>query len=139
MRSEFLFDTFALSEPGKAHPHPKAVAWIKAVPFADVAVSALTVGELAFGASRLPPGAKRTRLEAWLHGELLAGNLGRIVPFNAAVALTWARIKATALETPPIMDSLIAATALTYNLTVVTRNERDFVRLGVRVINPWAP
>lgn len=128
----------ALSEPGKARPHPKAIAWIKGVPFAEVAVSALTVGEIAFGVMRLPPGAKRTRLEAWLHGDLLAGSLGRIIPFNAAVAVTWARIKASAPETPPIMDSLIAATALTHNLTVVTRNERDFARLGARVINPWA-
>ncbi len=133
----FLFDTMALSEPGKAHPHPRAVAWIKAVPFAEIAVSALTVGEIAFGALRLPPGAKRTRLETWLHGDLLAGNLGRIVPFSAAVALTWAQIKKNAAQTPPFMDSLIAATALTHNFTLVTRNERDFANLGVRVVNPW--
>lgn len=128
----------ALSEPGKTHPHPKALAWIRDILMADIAVSALTVAEIAFGAFRLPLGDKRTRLEAWLHGELLAGNLGRILPFDGAIALTWARTRASAAQTPALVDSLIAATALTHDLTLVTRNARDFANLGVRVVNPWA-
>jgi toxin FitB len=134
----YLFDTMALSEPGKARPHANAIAWIKTVPRSQVYVSVFTVGEIGFGVFRLPAGQKRALLETWLHNDLLGERIGRLLLFDAAIAITWARIKASTIETPPILDSLIAATALAHDLTVVTRNERDFARLGVRVINPWA-
>ena len=133
----FLFDTMALSEPGKARPNTRALAWIQSVPITAVSVSVVTIGEIAFGVFRLPPSARRTRLEAWLHGDLLSGHIGRVLPIDAAVAVTWAQLKASATQTPPLMDSLIAATAIAHGLTVVTRNERDFAGLGVRVVNPW--
>ena len=135
----YLFDTMAVSEPGKTHPHAGAIAWIRNVPRAHVNVSVLTIGEIGFGVFRLPPGQKRARLETWLHDDLLAGRVGKVLLFDAAIALTWGRIKAISAETPPVMDALIAATALVHNLIVVTRNERHFRGLCVRVIDPWSP
>ena len=102
----------------------------------------LTLGELQRGISRLPASRKRSRLQTWLDADLRQRFEGRILPIDVAVALRWGEVQARveAKGTPlPVMDSLIACTALVHGFTVVTRNGEHFERTGVAVVDPWAP
>jgi predicted nucleic acid-binding protein len=103
-------------------------------------LSVLTVGEIRKGVAGLPQGRRRTRLETWLEVELQARFAGRIVPIDAAVADRWGLIAAGTRrkgKVLPVIDGLLAATALHHNLTVVSRNARDFASAQVQVLNPW--
>jgi predicted nucleic acid-binding protein len=76
-----------------------------------------------------------------LRGEVLPEFNGRILPIDADVAERWGRLRAAARQNGkplPVIDAVIAATAVQYNLAVVSRNESDFERVGVDVINPWS-
>ena len=88
----------------------------------------------------LPRSKKRTRLETWLEVDLQARFAGRILAIDGAVADRWGWIMAQAQAkgmTLPVVDGLLAATALHHNLTAVTRNVSDFAVAGLSVINPW--
>jgi predicted nucleic acid-binding protein len=103
-------------------------------------LSVLTLGEIRKGLAALPQGRRRTRLEAWLEVDLRARFSGRILPIDAAVADCWGLLAAQARSkgaTLPIVDGLLAATALHYNLTMVSRNVCDFAAAQVPVLNPW--
>jgi len=80
---------------------------------------------------------KRSYLD-WLEVELPRVFSGRILAIGEPVADCWGRLVAQARRALPAIDSLLAATALTHGLTLVTRNERDFRHSGLDVINPWA-
>lgn len=99
-------------------------------------VSVLTLGEIRKGCATLGEGRRRARLNVWLETELPAWAGDRILPVDAAVADTWGRLMACP-ERIPAVDGLIAATALRHGLTVVTRNEADFLATGVELLNPW--
>jgi predicted nucleic acid-binding protein len=104
----------------------------------DFVVDSIVLGELSFGILALPKGRKRVQLEEWFNAVVSAIEC---LPWDAAVSLRWARLvvdlkkKGTTL---PVLDTMIAATALEHDLTVVTRNVRDFKRTGVKVLNPFA-
>ena len=85
---------------------------------------------------KLPPGRRRAQIVAWLETELPAWFEDRVLPVDAGVADEWGRLLAKQ-GTVPVVDSLIAATALRHRLTVVTRNECDFAATGVELLNPW--
>jgi len=103
-------------------------------------LSVLALGEIRKGLASLPQSKRRTDLETWLEVELQARFSGRILPINAAVADRWgvlaadAKRKGKALST---IDALLAATALHYNLTVISRNVSDFANTQVPFLNPW--
>jgi len=103
-------------------------------------LSVLTLGEIRKGAALLPQDRRRTHLETWLEIDLQARFAGRILPINSAIADRWGWIAAEAKRkgmTLPIIDGLLAATALHHNLTIVSRNVKDFVNTHVPVLNPW--
>ena len=103
-------------------------------------LSVLTLGEIRKGLAALPHGRRRTRLEAWLEVDLRGRFSGRILPVDAAVADRWGLLAAQARRsgaTLPIVDGLLAATALHHNLTLVSRNVSDFAAAHVPVLNPW--
>lgn len=114
--------------------------WIYRQTEESLFLSVITMGELIRGFSLLPPGARRMRLEAWFHEGLIPRFESRILPVNYMIAERWGVIDAQAQQRGrPIStaDGLIAATALEYDFTVVTRNIRDFEIFGVSLLNPW--
>jgi predicted nucleic acid-binding protein len=103
-------------------------------------LSALTIGELEKGIAKLPASARKTKLAAWVRRDLDARFGGRVLPIDARVASHWGVIVGDAERrgSPlPVIDSLIAATALVHDLQIVTRNVDDFGRCGVGCMNLW--
>lgn len=134
----FLVDTNIFSEPVKPKPDPKVVAWLREHE-SGLYVSAITVGELRRGIERLPAGKRRTQLRAWLQalGDCMKG---RVLSFNSSTAHVWGQLKATwdrAGVSVASLDSQIAATAHRHGLTLVTRNTRDFLHTGIKLLNPF--
>ena len=81
--------------------------------------------------------ALRQTLTDWLEVELPNYFVGRLLAIDEAVAGRWGRVQARAGRTLPVIDGLLAATALQHDLTLVTRNVKDFAGLGVQLVNPW--
>jgi predicted nucleic acid-binding protein len=138
--SGFLLDTNCISELVRVKPEPRVLEWMEAADEGLLYLSVLTLGEIRKGLAGLPQSKRRTHLEAWLEVELQARFSRRILPVDAAVADRWgvlaanAKRKGKALST---IDALLAATALHYNLTVVSRNVSDFANTQVPFLNPW--
>jgi predicted nucleic acid-binding protein len=138
--SGFLLDTNFVSELVKPKPEPRVVEWMEAADETLLYLSVLTLGEIRKGMANLPQGRRRTQLETWLNVDLHARFAGRIVPVDEAIADRWGLITAEAKRRQkalPVIDGLLAATALHHNLTVITRNTSDFIDAAVQVLNPW--
>ena len=135
----YLLDTCVLSEFFKKQPDQKVIDWVASESEPSQWISSLTVAELKKGITRLVPSRRKTELERWFEGTM--NRFGsRILNFDIATAYRWAAIVAS-LESKgrpmPVIDSLVAATALEHNLTLVTRNESDFADTGASVLNIW--
>jgi len=132
----FLVDANVLSEPTKPAPDPKVVHWLQAhEPL--LVVDSIVLGELCLGVFALPRGRKRTRLEQWL--EALSATVD-CLPWDGVVARRWVALVVELKQkgrSLPMLDGMIAATALAHGLTVATRNKRDFERAGVAVVDPF--
>ena len=136
----YLLDTAAVSEWVKPRPDRGVVEWLDEVDEDRTYLSVITVGELRRGVERLPPGRRRDRLATWLDYELIDRFRGRLLPVGREVAETWGRLTAALGprgRSVGTTDTLIAATAETHQLRVVTRNVSDFEPTGVPVVNPW--
>ena len=133
----YLVDTNVLSELRRREPDPGVLDWFAARPATSLYLSVLTLGELRKGVEGLSAGERRLRLLDWLEVELPAFFTGRILAVNLAVADRWGRLQAEAQRPLPVIDSLLAATALERGLALVTRNSRDFRFPGLEVIDPW--
>lgn len=133
----FLIDTNVISEVRKGDRcDPGVAAWWAGVAEDELWLSALVLGEIRKGvelARRRDP-QKAAALEAWL-GEVVSGFGDRVLPVDAGVAEEWGRMNA--IRPVPVIDALLAATAKTNDLTLVTRNEADVAGLGVEVLNPF--
>lgn len=133
----YLADTNILSEATKAAPDRRIVEWLESHESA-IRVSALTIGEIHYGIELLADGRKKAGLRRWLR--VLRGTFaGSILPVDDQVALRWAVLKASLDRRGskmPVVDSLLAATALHHNLVLVTANAKDFIASGVKLLNP---
>jgi predicted nucleic acid-binding protein len=139
--SGFLLDTNIVSELIKPKPDTKVAAWIEATEETLFRLSVLTLGEIRKGIDSLSDRSRRSSLESWLNYDLMVRFANRILEVDQGVADRWGRIaaKAIAARHPlPVIDGLLAATALHHNLTLVTRNTKDVAATGVPVFNPWS-
>jgi toxin FitB len=138
----FLIDTNVLSDynhPGG--PNSGVRRWLETTNRDSQYVSVITLAEIQKGIELLASGRRRAQLEDWLAYDLEAWFAGHILPVDRAVAKRWASLVAqvSRIGRPfPAVDSMIAATAIQHDLTIVTRNVRDFDQVGVEVLNPWA-
>ena len=140
--SGFLLDTNVPSELVRPQPEPRVKTWVAAQKLDTLFVSVVTFGELRKGIVLRSPGKRRAELETWIETDLPILFAGRILPVTQSIAERWGMLEATRqLVGRPlgIPDGMIAATAIEYGLTVVTRNVSDFAGLGAAVLNPWVP
>jgi len=137
-----LIDTNVLSEYNRSgSPDPGVKRWLETTDRQTQFVSVITLAEIQKGIELLAPGKRRAELEEWLAKDLEAWFSGRVLPIDRQVAARWASLVAqgSRMGRPlPTVDSLIAATALAYDLTIVTRNTRDFEGIGATTFNPWS-
>ena len=137
---KYLLDTCLVSELVKKEPNPAVVSWLDEQDEQKLFLSVLNLGELQKGISKLLDGTKKDELQAWVALDLVERFTGRILEIDLETSLCWGRFQGEAEqagEKLPVMDSLIAATAVAHGLVVVTRNVKDIERCGVRVYNPW--
>ena len=134
----YLVDTNALSELRRKAPDANVVAWFAKRPPVALYLSVLTLGEIRKGVEGVMDTARRQALTDWLETDLPLFFTGRFLGVEVAVADRWGRLVAAAGRPLPAIDSLLAATALTHDLVLVTRNVKDFAGLPVRVFNPWS-
>ncbi len=136
----FLLDTNIISELVKPRPEQRVVQWVETADESLIYLSVLTLGEIRKGIAALTDAARRIKLERWFEYDLALRFLGRILAIDAAVADRWGRISgsAAARKSPiPVIDGLLAATALHHDLTLVTRDARHAEVTGVTILNPW--
>lgn len=139
--SGYLVDTNVLSELVKPRPESGVLKWFSVTGNEDVFVSVLTVSEMRRGALMAPNPVRRAHLNRWIDTNVLKEFMGRVLSVDAPVAERWAHLSAAARlrgRLLPVVDALLAATALEHNLSLVTRNTRDLETTGVPLINPWA-
>ena len=135
----YLVDTNVLCEPRQRRPNPNVVSWLSANE-SSLYTSVLVTGEIRYGIELLPVGgARRSALLNW-YNRLLSIMAGRVLSINTRVAEEWARLQAQTRVRGlvlPLVDSLLAATARRYHLTIVTDNVSDFEPAGVKLLNPF--
>ena len=138
--SGFLLDTNCISELVSSKPEPGVLEWMETADETLLFLSVLTLGEIRKGLARLSQSRRRTQLETWLEIELQNRFAGRILPINGDVADRWGLLAAEAQRkgrSLPVIDGLLAATALHHNLTIVSRNVSDFEITHVQILDPW--
>jgi toxin FitB len=138
--SGFLLDTNVISELIRPRPELRVTKWVDATNESLLHLSVLTIGEIRHGVSALPQARRRAQLEAWLETDLRARFHGRILPVDDDVADRWGLLTAQARKQKlvlPVIDGLVAATALHHNMTFVTRDTSILANVGVSVFNPW--
>lgn len=134
----YLVDTNVLSELRRKSPDTGVVAWFSRRPPATLHLSVLTLGEIRKGIEGVADENRRQLLIDWLETDLPTFFTGRILSIDGAVADRWGRLVAVAGRPLPAIDSLLAATALEYDLVLVSRNVKDFAGLPVQIFNPWS-
>ena len=133
----YLLDTNVVSELRRVRPHGAVLAWLETVEDGDLHLSVVTIGEIQAGIeiTREQDPDKAAEIEAWL--ELVAETYN-VLSMDARTFRSWARLMHRRSD-HQIEDAMIAATAAVHNLTVVTRNLRDFKDFGVQTLNPFKP
>lgn len=137
----YLIDTNVLSEynrPGS--PDAGVKHWLETTARESQYISVITLAEIQKGIELLRASGRRSQLEQWFKQELEVWFSGRVLLVDRKVAGKWASVVALSIRTGrplPTIDSLIAATALVHDLTIVTRNIRDFETTGAATLNPW--
>lgn len=136
----YLLDTCLLSELRKPEPDAGVVAWASDVDETRLFVSVLSLGEIQKGVAKLEDGRRKNAFQHWLEKDLLVRFEGRILPLDLDMAMEWGLVSAATEsrgKPVPVVDALLAVTAMVRNLTLVTRNVKDFAGFPVKVLNPW--
>jgi predicted nucleic acid-binding protein len=131
----YLLDTNIVSELRRVRPHGAVLSWLAGVEDADLHLSAVTIGEIQAGIeiAREQDPAKAAEIEDWLEAVAATYN---VLTMDGRTFRAWARLMHKRSD-DLLEDAMIAATAAVHNLTIVTRNVRDFKNFGVRTLNPF--
>jgi toxin FitB len=138
--TQWLLDTNIISEPRRARPEPRVLAFLAQQPLETLFVSTVSLAEIRYGIELLPDAARRAQLQDWLQTKIRPMFERRVLPVTEDVMLKWRILvdqgrKAGHTFSQP--DLIIAATALHQGLTVVSRDTNEYLRAGVSVFNPW--
>ena len=136
----YLLDTCVLSELRKPAPDKNLVEWTEKVDDSHLFISVIVLGEIQKGIARLSDSKKKQSLQIWLEQDLTDRFYGRILPVDAQVALEWGLLLGDFSrkgKSIPVIDGLLAATAICYHCTLVTRNTQDFAFDAIKVLDPW--
>ena len=132
----YLVDANVLSEPTKPAPSSKVIDWLSANE-RNLVVDSIILGELCIGILALAPGRKRRQLEQWF--DALMQTI-ECLPWDAMISRRWAKLVVDLKrkgKTMPLLDGMVAATALQHDLTIATRNTRDFKKAGLKAFDPF--
>ncbi len=136
-----ILDTNVISEPLRLTGDPAVLSWLDQQDIETLYLTAVTVAELRFGITALPSGKRRQRLEDEFERRILSLFEGRVLPFDEAVTIAYAEIRAKARSTGKaigVADAFIAAIGAHHGLTIATRDVAPFKFAGIPVINPWS-
>jgi predicted nucleic acid-binding protein len=136
----YLLDTCVRSEFTHRRPDEKVIRWMDSIDEDKSFIGVITVGEIQRSIERLPESHRKTELLVWMNNQLIERFSERIIPLDNSTMLLWGSLTArmeSSGQPLPVMDGLIAATALQHSLVIATRNTTDFSPCGVQVINPW--
>jgi predicted nucleic acid-binding protein len=135
-----LLDTCVISEPTKTRPSSKVLTWLDVQEEMSLFLSVLTIGELQKGISKLPRSRRRSQLQQWVAQDLPRRFTGRLLPIDLEVATRWGMMTGEAEQAGhpiPVLDGLLAATAVVGGMTLVTRNTPHVQYTGAVVFDPW--
>lgn len=135
----YLLDTCVLSELCKQEPSESVIKWFEQCSDDNIFISSLTLGELQYGIELLPDGSKKNDLINWFD-QITTSYQEFAIPASNTISVRWGELRAQLRKRGiqlPVIDGLIAATAIENNFILVTRNSSDFEPTGVRILNPW--
>lgn len=136
---KYLLDTCVVFELIRKKPNQGVVDWLADKEEFSLFLSALTIGEIKKGISKLPNSKKKEDLGRWLF-QLQKRFDNRIIPIDSDISLKWGQVQGELEQSGkamPSIDALIASTALVHNLIIVTRIAKDIKQSKVETINPW--
>ena len=135
---KYLLDTNVISELRKSDCNQSVKSFASEIPWDNFYLSVITIGELCYGIEKLPNKKKKHELSVWLYSKVPQWFNRRIISLDTEVLLEWGKIRAKTERTLPVIDSLIAAAAITHRMFLVTRNTKDFEDIeGLNLLNPW--
>jgi len=135
-----LLDTNVLSEVTRPRPDRRVLEWLDGLDEDRCFISVVSIAEIRRGVALMDAGRKREALAEWLAVDLPQRFDQRVIPVDAPAALAWGDLMALAKQRGrglASMDGLIGATAIAHNLTLATRNTKDFDGFGLEIIDPW--
>lgn len=136
-----LLDTNVLSEVTRPAPDARVLAWLDGLDEDRSFISVVSIAEIRRGVALMDEGRKREALAEWLARDLPQRFEQRVLPVDEPVALAWGDLMGLAKRRGrglSSMDGLIAATAIARELTLATRNTKDFEGFGLELFDPWA-
>ena len=134
----YLLDTNVISELVKSVPNQLVLNWINAIDDEKLYLSVITIGEIRKGIAGIKDSQRQHKIYHWLEVELPDYFEDRILNIDIKVADMWGQLQSkNKAHILPAIDGLIAATAKTHDLTLATRNTKDFIHASIEIINPW--
>ncbi|MFT4060417.1 MAG: type II toxin-antitoxin system VapC family toxin [Legionella sp.] len=134
----YLLDTNVISELVKPTPNERVLRWIDGINSDQLYLSVISIGEIRKGVAKILDPRRQEKISQWLEVELPDYFEERILNINLTIADMWGQLQSKNKGYMlPAIDGLIAATAQVHNLTLVTRNTKDFNQVSINIINPW--
>ncbi len=137
---KYVLNTCVISEFVKPKPNEKVLEWVFNQKFNDLFINVISFGKIWKGISKLSKSAKKDELNNWFEKDVVYSYYSRALKIDYSIMIIWGELYAK-LEMDkkliPVVDLFIAATSISYNFTLATRNTKDFINTGCKLFNPW--